>query len=499
MSAEANLTCDWLGIGVPRLEESAARAGTRLTDLAVLALLERGAAMSLEELAERIEGAGARRSGDLGRAILRSWGGRLPLRRDSAGKFHLDLFAWELIQALYRTRLLRYPRESAVEPHAPRDEVALSMPECSAALRRGTRRLSPARRAAAVLDAHGGALAFEEVQARLARATGRPCRLREEEVLGGRSLVRRDAEGRLVLDLARRGLVPMRRAVRRLAAPVLRAQRWGERFDAQMLRAREARERASRWWGNGPSGVPRAILRAVPRPQDPVAVAVLDGGTRLVRCFLRPEFPAAAEHLGRFLLLAGFGIRDTLLALGLDPERFVLLDLDLTPHDSVRWRRWEEPEPTAERLVGWTLRHPVALEDPERTARLIAEGAVPPARVRLEGDVRALYLFYRFGALHRCVLRHLDDEGDVHVPAEWGVPGEPDIDSLLRRALRTGIPVDAVLAPPRLGVDPSDASARYEVARVSDRLVVLRGAGGIHRVPPERILDVRLAGGSADG
>ncbi len=500
MAAEANLTCEWLGIDVPRLEGFAARARVPLADLVVLALLERGGAMSVEDLAARIAGAGAGRRGDLDRAILRSWGGRLPVRRDSTGKLHLDAFAWELTQALHRTGLLRYPGPSSVEPRPPRDEEALSMPEWSAALRRrGGRSLSPARRVAGLLDAHGGALALEDVQVRLARATGRPCRLLEEEVLGGRSLVRRDGDGRLVLDLACGGLVPMRRAVRRLAGPVLRAQRPGARLLAQILRVHEEREAASRQRGERAGDIPRAILRAVPRPQDPVAVAVLDGETRLVRCFPRPEFAAAADHVRRFVLLAGFAIRDTVLALGLDPDRFLLLDLDLTPHGWVRWRRSAEPEATAERLVAGTLRRPGALGDPERTARLVAKGAVVPARARLERDVRALHLFYRFGVLHRYVRRLLDSGQEVHVPVEWGVPGEPEIPFLLRRARQTGVPVDVVLAPPRLDVDPLDACARYEVGRATSPGVLLRGARGIRRVPTERILAIRLAAGSADG
>ncbi|MCI0586588.1 MAG: hypothetical protein L0323_07085 [Planctomycetes bacterium] len=81
---------------------------------------------------------------------------------------------------------------------------------------------------------------------------------------------------------------------------------------------------------------------------------------------------------------------------------------------------------------------------------------------------------------------------------EWLGIRVPRLEEFATRA-RTSLTDLVVLAPPRLDVDLLDACARYEVGCATSPGVLLRGARGFRRVPTERILDIRLAGGSADG
>src|SRR4051812_50217164 len=92
-----NRYCERLGIAVPRVEDVATRGTAKLFHLMVVALLERGAPMTLDEIAERLEEAGViAETGDIAYSLQKAWHGMEPVYRDPTGRFGLNLDAFEL-------------------------------------------------------------------------------------------------------------------------------------------------------------------------------------------------------------------------------------------------------------------------------------------------------------------------------------------------------------------------------------------------------------------
>jgi hypothetical protein len=79
----------------------------------VVALLERGRPMTVEEIAERLTEAGAvARSGDMVLALKRAWHGREPVYRDPRGGLGLNLLSSQLQRMVFHAGL-RLPRFQA--------------------------------------------------------------------------------------------------------------------------------------------------------------------------------------------------------------------------------------------------------------------------------------------------------------------------------------------------------------------------------------------------
>lgn len=227
MRIEHNLYCERLGLPVPHLEDIVGHKGVKLFHLMVVALLECGRPMGLDDLAGRLNATGiAAWSGDLALSLKKAWHGMEPVYRDPEGNFGLNLSSAALERILW-TVGLRAPRIAApAPPPVPAqlgDEMPLSEDELDAAFRdRFISGFSALRQAAAVLDALGCPATVEDVDAFLARLTRHRKALTADRVRYWRSaLVVMDEEGRLTLNRASPELGTMRRAVRNLARPVL--------------------------------------------------------------------------------------------------------------------------------------------------------------------------------------------------------------------------------------------------------------------------------------
>src|SRR6266540_5896429 len=94
-STMGNRYCERLGLAsVPRVEDVLGRDKVNLFHLMVVALLERGGPMAVEEIAERLTDAGATaESGDTALSIKKAWHGREPVYRDPDGRLGLNLSA----------------------------------------------------------------------------------------------------------------------------------------------------------------------------------------------------------------------------------------------------------------------------------------------------------------------------------------------------------------------------------------------------------------------
>src|SRR5690606_16868628 len=105
------------------------------------------------------------------------------------------------------------------------------------------------------------------------------------------------------------------------------------------------------------------------------------------------EIAAAPLHLSRFDLVAGLHVRDTLGALGLEADRFRLVDLK-PPKKSMRINRQGRTlSITPELLISGTIGTSRPLGDPAAVARYLAEGSVAKLIRRIESDVKALFAF----------------------------------------------------------------------------------------------------------
>jgi hypothetical protein len=255
----------------------------------------------------------------------------------------------------------------------------------------------------------------------------------------------------------------MRRAIRKLARAVL-AQRAHAEHHARIHAEREAilaeerrREAAAA------AGLRRAVLRVVPAPGVPEAAALLDVGARTVRTFAQAEVARdLPERLRAFDVLAGLHVRETLAALGLDPEAWRLVDLRPPRRTRRLNRRGRTLALTPELLIAGTLRVSRPLGDPSAIAAYLSSGALARLRRRLEGDVKALAAFWRYGVLHGCVrLRwgFLDEA----VPVDWALPGEPRLHDVLAEARAAGRPLDIVVGSAPGWRDPWSRARRVHV------------------------------------
>ena len=263
--------------------------------------------------------------------------------RDPRGGLGLNLSSLELDRMMWHAGL-RSPRfqppEPPPEPAQPGDEAPLTENELTAAFHdRSLYGFSAHRQAAAVLDVRLRPMRVDEVEGVLAGMTRYRSPFAADRVRFWRStLVALDGDGRLTLDRNSPDLGVMRRAVRKLARPVLiqhaRHEQWlklREERDAVLAveRQRQAQKIAL---------LRRAVIRAVPETEAPGAVALAAIGTRSIRTFVGGELAGVVDVLAEFDVLIGLHVRETLHGVGVDPDRWRLVDLK-PPQKSRRLNR----------------------------------------------------------------------------------------------------------------------------------------------------------------
>lgn len=493
-----NRYCERVGLtSVPRVEDVLSRNEVNLFHLMVVALLERGGPMAVEEIAERLTGAGSvAGSGDMALSLKRAWHGREPVFRGPDGRLGLNLSSSELDRMVWHAGL-RPPRFQAPapppEPELAGDDVPLSEEELVAAFRdRSLYGFSAHRQAAAVLDVHARQMTVEEVEGVLAGMTGYRYQFGVDRVRFWRStLVSLDESGRLSLDRGSPDLGTMRQAVRKLARPALiqhaRHEQWARVHQEREVELAEERRRQA-WEA---ARLRRAVLRAVPEAEAPQAISVLDTGSRSIRTFVGSELASAAGVLAEFDLLVGLHVRETIHALGLDPDRWRLVDLK-PPQKSRRInRRGRTLEITPELLISSTTGISRPLGDPVKVAQYLAEGEKGKLARRLESDVKALHAFYLYGVLHGCI-RLRWGFLDEMLSADWALPGEPHLHEILREAKGAGAPVDLVVGSAPGWTDPWSRARRGAVLELEPWQVTVRLDGEVWRLDLRDIQAVRV-------
>lgn len=456
-----NKYCDKIGMPAPRVEDFAAKKNVKLFHLVIIALLERGGPMTLDEIADRLEDADVfPPSGDWETSIVKGWKGREFLYRDPDGRFCLNVDSDELDLLLFGIGARKPRHEPEPELRLPGPDVPLTQREVEAAVRGGCRQLTPLRQAAAVLDAFNRVMTAAEIETYLSSLNSYRWRISAETPRFWRSpMIVVKGDGRLELNRNDPDVFGMRQAVRDLARRGLKQQQDKERMERIAAKNREREE--------SETVKAAALRRAIVHSAEPGVVGILNADGGPIRVVRGTDISNALED---FDVLAGLNIRDLLYSLKLDVERWRLADLK-APRKSVHLGT-KVVKVTAEMFIRSSL------------------GIRKPLIGRREEDLRTLQTYYRYGVLHRQVRlkwRHYDEL----YPVEWAVPGDPTMSDLLGWAKQHGQKLDVVLAPFSGLKDPLRLTG-VEVDWIDGWNVSLRQDRYFYELSQEGIVSVKL-------
>lgn len=465
-----NRYCARLGIRPPRVEEFLARGGSpRLFPLIVIALLERGESMTLEQLVDRLASTPVGDRERLEVLILRSWHGLKPVVRDGRGRFRLDLHCAEVEFFLHdhglRPRAVPLPAPF-VAPAEPSLDDPLTLDELAAALAGGGgSTMSALRRAAAVLDATGLPATVAEIEGVLRGLSRGSAALGADAV---RQFARYDLfeffdDGRIGLNRGSSRLRNVREAVRRKARSTLVAR--AEREHHANLFARNAeRNRAQARQREVEALLKRrAIVRVWPPHGRPAAGVIIDINEHSIATF-SPLAPLdVVATLQTYDILAGVDIWDALDLFEVDVDRCRVIDLG-PPQKSMT-------DPRTDRPV--RLRHEAILRDTtgrsltavELLDADLAAGAWPDLVTRLGKDARALHDLYRYGVLHQAVRVRID-AFERRLGVTWAEAGDQHLYDILRMAMDSDTRVDLVVGRAPDWNDPWRRAMRVRVKQL---------------------------------
>lgn len=471
VSSNRNVYCERLNLSVPRVEDFLGNRECKLFDLLIVALLEHGAPLLIEQIAARLMAAGAQSpTGDMAYSLKKAWHGMEPVYCDSEGRFGLNLSSYELTRRLMRlglqgTRNAVIPSTPEPVPEPIPDDVPLTEIELRWAFAgRHIAAVSLLRQVAAVLDVRGEPMSPADVETYLSNLTPHRYALHERNITGWHNMyVHRDADGKLGLDRDHPGVPAMRRFVRKLAADGREEEDRVRRLKLAREAWQAARAEQSEQDQRMAAGLRRAVLRVVPDKGPAAAAALLDVGERTIQTFVRDELSELPRRLEAFGLVAALSVRETLKAVGVeDADRFRLVDLK-PPRKSRRLnRRGRTLAITPELLITSTTGISRPLGDPAKTAAYLASGDETKLRRRLESDVKALFAFYHYGMHHGSVrLRwgFLDETLGV----DWALPGDHKLHETLTECHAANLPLDIVTGSAPGWADPWSRVRRVRI------------------------------------
>ena len=461
-----NPYCEALGIQVPRLEAAAKSRAANYYSLLIVALLERGEPITLEEAAKRFEEAGVAAADRALASLKRCRPARAPIYR------YGDLYALDPHDDeidLWAFRLgLRPPKAAPLELVAPETGPlpALDEPLTVAALDEAWRHGVPGnwsaqRIAICVLDAHDRPMRPDDVltfvrersqwsllsadSARYWRR-GAPVRVRED--------------GRWVLDRGHDAVRSARQAVRERVATV---RSWVPvRSDPALVAARKENfEKKRAAHADRLARMRRVLIHAFPA-KDPVAVVLLDVGRREIDTLLGADVVTVQEKLSDYDIIAALDVRPLLRALRFEPGERRLAELGPPQKTRRLNKQGRTLKITTKLLVQGSCGISRPFGDLKLMRRYLRDGEHTRLRRRLEADAKSLLALYEYGRLHGGV-RLRWGFLDERIPAPWVHRDEPVLYTLKKRALELHAPLEVVV-----GNAPgwSDPWARAEPAYV---------------------------------
>jgi hypothetical protein len=442
-----NSYCDPLGIQVPRLEAVRNHPQATTFALLIVALLERGAPMTLREVATRFEQAGIAPAEDALYKLQRCRPARPPVWRDG-DQYGLDSHDADLDLRVFMLGL-RPPR--VARPAVPRPQPA-PLPESDV-------RLTPAeldeawkdahlfswsrqRLVLAALDAHGTPLRPDDVIALIAaRTQWHGLTADAAKFKQARSAVEIQGDGRWGIAPGNDALVAARKAVRERLAMV---RRWARTaVDPQEVQARQRALEAERAVRAGELlKLRRVIVHGFPAAK-PAAVVLLDVAARTIDTFVGEELSTVTRRLDEYDVIAALDVRALLRAVNYQPGRRRLADLGPPQKTKQLNKRGRTLKITPELLIQGSCGISRPLGDPGKLQSYLREDDDTRLRRRLEADAKSLYAFYQYGRLHGAV-RLRWGFLDERLPAPWVHRDEPTLYTLKSQALELGIPLQIV-------------------------------------------------------
>jgi len=441
--------CQSLGITQPTLEAVIRHPEASTFALLLVALLERGEAMSLAEVAARFEEAGiAERSRAL-MSLQRCKPARPPVYREG-DLYHLDPYDDELDLWMFRLGL-RPPKVARTPPKVeettplPDLETPLTFRELDEAWKGASLfGWSAQRLAIAVLDAHGRPLTPGEVVSAVAACT-KWHGLKEDAVkfkrrrspvdvlADGRWAIAADADATVKQTRAavrERVAMARRHAAMRPDPEVIATQRaeWDKR------RAAHSAELAR---------LSRALLVSFP-PARPEAAVLLDVGEHEITTFVGEELAALPSRLAAYDILGGVNVRALLRGLDFEPGERRLAELGPPQKTTKLNQRGRTLRITTALLVQGSCGIGKPFGDEKKLAEYLVKGELTKLRRRLEADVKSLHALYEYGRLHGAV-RLRWGFLDERIPAPWVHRDEPRLYHLMQSALSMNAPLEVVL------------------------------------------------------
>jgi len=433
----------------PRLESVANHREANTYSLLLVALLERGAPMTLAEVAVRFEAAGIAERVDALMSLQRCKPGRPPVYRDG-DRYYLDPHDDELDLWLFRLGL-RPPKVSRPAP-APRaqsvlatPDVALTLEELDEAWKDGNlMHWTSQRLVLAVLDAHAGALSPAAVVAVLDART-RWHRVNDQSAKFKRrgSAVRLLDDGRWALEPAvTEPLRQARSAVRERIAQVRRdAALRGDPAVLEANLAEVARRRAAH--GAELATLSRALVVVFP-PRSPQFAVLVDVGEHTLQTYSAAQFDELRSVLSGYAVVGGIDVRASLRALGFEPGERRLAELGPPQKTKQINQRGRTLKITTALLVQGSCGISQPFGAAGKLAQYLEAGERTKLVRRLEADAKSLYALYEYGRLHGA-LRLRWGFLDECIPAPWVHRDEQRLYDLKKSALAMGMPLEVVV------------------------------------------------------
>jgi hypothetical protein len=465
----SNSYCEALGIEVPRLERVRDHPEATTFALLIVALLERGGPMTLVEVAERFEQAGAGSVDAALRALQRCRPARPPVWRDG-DRYGLDPHDDELDLRVFMLGLRppRFPPPKPSPPAAlPKPDQRLTAAELDEALKTAPlHSWSRQRLVLAVLDVHDEPMTPEEVIAfvsartRYHGLTADPAKFKRPS-----SAVEVRSDGRWAIAPGTDALAAARTAVRDRLAMV---RRWASyRYDpAEVAQRQRILEEERTAHAGELARLRRVIVHGFPA-ESPAMIVLLDVGERRLDTVGREELDAVRQRLDRYDVIAAIDVRTFLRAIDYAPGQRRLADLNPPQKTKQITKRGRTLKITTDLLIQGSCGIGRPLGAPDRMRSYLRDGDGGRLRRRLEADAKSLYALYQYGRLHGS-LRLRWGFLDERLPAPWVHRDEPTLYVLKKQALELGLPLEVVTGGAPGWADPWSRARRCRARKDDD-------------------------------
>lgn len=508
-----NTACEILKIAVPRLEEVRGHREASTYSLLLVALLETGEPMTLEQVARRFEEAEVKPYAEALTALKRCRPGRPPVYRNgdlySLDPYDDDLDLWvfrlglrpsKAARALERAAAAEPVPETKPEPEPyipepmPGPEVPVTATELEEAFDRASLYAwSSQRLACLLLDAFGEPMSRQEASRRLSGYTPYHGLREDWPNRWTHGAVKEEEDGSWKFFPEHRQVGPARVALRKLLTKTrsrapkkrLETERHAE-IQAKIKVLDDEERRAS-------EAMKRCLLFAFPQ-ERPVWVVRLDLATRRLR-FFENDFSGLLGELESYDFIGALEVRPLLASLGFDAGPRQLAELGPS-QKSMQGPGGRPLKVTAEAMVRGCSDIDKPFEDEKKMRRYLEQGKDLLLKRRLTKAIRALFCVYHYCKLHgaaRVVRGNLEGWVRVH----WIRRSEWRLYHLKEQAFEHDLEIEAVYGASLSLEDPwRGASRLFAVPERPGHYVLVTRRGEL--IPDWMILAARLVLGDEE-